>query len=300
MVDRYNRDIGWRKATGIVKYQGSKSQLTFALCCLLLVVAPNTLAAQDNASAPIKVEFYVEGEFVPDRVKGHDGARFEPTGGVFSGTVPRPSAQVTQYDLEVVYDEQSLPITIRVNKATEIVRIPIAIEKPPSCSNFHLQRRERPSTTVSTAIKQALTLGFMIDSRSGSNSCDYTAYRAAKARHDRYYNAMTYSDFLVIPSAIEDALLASAKKPTQLRRATADVERGRSQGRVRYAIVTQSNVTSALSNDEKLTQSILLQDALNDPEYSPDVQSVISAEVIERQVNDFQVRVDNQAAETNF
>lgn len=272
----------------------------FLVIAAYLTAAPPSLSAQNGSPEPIKVEILAEGDFSPNRVKGHDGARFSQNGKVFSGSVPRPRDRVKVYDLEVVYDEQSLPLTIRVNQETGTVRIPVAIERPPSCANIHLQRRERTSTTVSTAVKHALTLGFMIDSRSGTNSCDYTRFRAAKARHDRYYNAMTYSDYLVIPSAIEDALLESAKNPSQVRRAHANISNGQSQGRVRYAIVTQGNVTNSISNQDALTQSTLLQDALEDPEYAADVQKVISADVIERQVLDFQERVEIEEAAAEF
>lgn len=262
--------------------------------CLVIVAlfAVWPAASQSVAQGTIPVILSIEGELSPDRAKGPDGTPFVERVGFLEGSVPRPASGAKYYNLEVVYDDHSYPLTIRVNRATSEVRIPISIERPKSCSDFYLEKRERISSTQSNALRDALTLGFMIETRSGTDSCDARLYRAARARFDRYYDAMVASDFIVIPKSIEEALLASARIGGHLTQAQVRIERGRSEGSKRYAVVIQRNIENAETIEGKLLQSLLLKEALEDLRFKEPITSVISEDVIIKQVKDFELKTD--------
>jgi hypothetical protein len=133
----------------------------------------------------------------------------------------------------------------------------------------------------------------MIDGRSGANSCDDWPLRAAKARFDRYYNAMERSTYLVIPEGVKSALKAAATNDVERRRVDRMIAEADGAERRRLASSLQRDVLTAVRSGDTFAAyqtSALLSETASKPEYSGSVASEISPAALDKQTEDLRIQ----------
>lgn len=229
----------------------------------------------------------------PSGINGPIGDEFEKQGSQFVGSVSRPVSGVTMHDLEVVYGDQAYPLRLRIHPQTEKVQVAAAIEQPKSCANVYLRRLEKPTLTQISSVKAALTLGYMIDGRTGANSCDQWPLRAARARFERYQNAMERSIYLVIPEAVKDALRATATTEGERNQVSRVIAEGEKVERQRLAIALQNSVLAELKSGDvtaAFRSSSLLLETSRKPEFASAVATQIDPVILEKQTVDLGIR----------
>lgn len=229
------------------------------------------------------------GQNSPTGVNGPDGDAYDKTATQISGKVVRPRSGVQLYDLEVTYDNHQYPLRLRVHPETTKVQLTVALDKPRSCADLYLKRLEQPTLTQTESIKAAFTLGYMIDGRSGENSCDLWPFRAAKARFERYQNAVERSNHLAIPDGVKDALRAVARSGAERRKVAELIAIGERAERLKLASSLQQKVLASLKSGDVAAayrSSSLLLETSRQPEYSAAVASQITEEALVKQTSD--------------
>lgn len=229
------------------------------------------------------------GQVSPTGVNGPDGGAYNKTATQISGTVTRPRSGVQLYDLEVTYEDHQYPLRLRVHPETSKVQLTVARDKPKSCADVYLKRLEQPTLTQTESIKAAFTLGYMIDGRSGENSCDLWPFRAAKARFERYQNAVERSNHLAIPEGVKDALRATARSNAERKKVAGVIAIGERAERQKLASSLQQKVLASLKSGDVAAayrSSSLLLETAKQPEYAAAVASQITEEALIKQTTD--------------
>lgn len=249
-------------------------------------------ASGQNQPAPaneIEVVVRWDGTQGPSGVNGPASEPFERKGSTFVGSVPRPQSGVRFHDVEVIYRSEAYPLRVRVHPHTDRVQVPIAIDYPKSCADVHLKRLEKWTPTQIASIKAAFTLGYLIDGRAGENSCEEWPLRAAKARFERYQNAVERSNALAIPEGIKEALRRSARSESERSIVAQTIAGGEAAERQALANALQRAVHTELKAGDVVgafENSALLLATAKMPEFTSAVSSAISLEALARQTND--------------
>lgn len=278
------------------KELGPSGRSTMAIAAMVAAVsAGHQLRAQTSAAGASRIAVVVRwsGGPAPSGINGPAGEEFEKQGSLFVGSVSRPASGVTMHDLEVVYGDQAYPLRLRVHPQTEKVQVAAAIEQPKSCANVYLRRLEKQTLTQVSSVKAALTLGYMIDGRSGANSCDQWPLRAARARFERYQNAMERSNYLVIPEAVKAALRTAATSELERSQVAQVIASAEKAERQRLAIALQSSVLAELKIGDvsaAFRSSSLLLETSKKPEFASAVATQIDPEILEKQTVDLGIR----------
>jgi hypothetical protein len=271
---------------------------------LVLLAAGQTDPAASQTSAasarPVTIILRSEGADRPTSVIGPNGAPFENKGGYFQTLVIPPRSGLSEYDVEVNFGFGSYPLRIRLHPLSTDIQATVAIQRPRSCAEVYLKPLEKPALTPTAALRAAFTLSYLIDGRSGPNSCDRWPLRAAKARFDRYYNAMERSGFLVIPDGVKDALRTAASSERERKIVDQLIANSELAEKQRFAVSLQRSVFASIASghlaDAHATSAMLLETA-RQPEFAAAIASQISPEALEKQTSDLGERAasDNEA-----
>jgi hypothetical protein len=258
-------------------------------------------AQPPSGSTRIPVIVRWSGPQPPGGINGPAGEAFTKETAQFTGTLPRPTSDVRKHDLEVVYEGREYPLRVRVHPQTERVEITVAMDRPKSCANVYLRPLEKPTLTQVSSVRAALTLSYMIDGRTGENSCDQWPLRAARARFERYQNAMERSSYLVIPEAVKDALRATATTDGERRQVAMVIANGEKVERERLAMVLQNSVLAQLKSGDvtaAFSSSELLLEKSAQPEFASAIASQIDPEVLRKQTADLGIQAGVELPES--
>lgn len=286
------RKRGSAIARGLPSRGGASRQLG---CCLLALASSigfaNPAASQPTPAAakPVSVILRSDGSDRPVSVVGPNGAPFENKGTYFQASVIPPGSGLAEYDIEVNFGFGSYPLRIRLHPLSTDVQATVAIDRPRSCADVYLKPLEKPALTPTASLRAAFTLSYLIDGRSGPNSCDRWPLRAAKARFNRYYNAMERSGFLLIPDGVKDALRMAATSDRDRRavdQLIADSELAEKQ---RLAVSLQRSVLASVAIGDFTAahaSSEMLLETAQQPAFAAAITSQISRAALEKQTND--------------
>ena len=276
-------------------YQRSIAAISVFMFAATIPILPsgaqNAPASGSREMIPIIVRW--EGNINPNGVNGPDGGPFARDGAMFVGMLPRPKNGVRLQDSEITFDNQEYPLRVRTYPHSEKVQVTVALDHPKSCADVYLKRLEQPTLTQTTSIKAAFTVGYMIDGRSGENSCETWPLRAAKARFERYQNAMERSAYLVIPEAVKDALRAAATTDSDRRKVAQLLAQGDFSERQRLAGSLQNDVLAKVKSgdvDAAFASSSLLLETSKQFDYSSAVASQITLDALAKQTSDLSER----------
>lgn len=251
----------------------------------------------------ITVLVHWDGSKGPSGVNGPGGDPFENKGSFFAGTVSRPRSDVEFHDLEVAYDDHEYPLRLRVHPHTSKLQVTVALERPKSCADVFLRKLEKPTLTQTASVKAAFTLGYMIDGRAGENSCEQWPLRAARARFDRYHNAMERSTTLAIPDAVKAALRAAARTASERTKVAQIIADGEAAEKQRFASALQTTVLAALKLGDVTAAyqaSALLLETSRTEEFSSAVASQITTKALEKQTADLGERANVAERQTEI
>lgn len=243
----------------------------------------------------ITVLVHWDGAKGPSGVNGPGGDPFENKGSFFAGTVSRPRSDVEFHDLEVAYDDHEYPLRLRVHPQTSKLQVTVALERPKSCADVFLRKLEKPTLTQTASVKAAFTLGYLIDGRAGENSCEQWPLRAARARFDRYHNAMERSTTLAIPDAVKAALRTAARTTSERTKVAQIIADGEAAEKQRFASALQNTVLAALKSGDVTAAyqaSALLLETSRTEEFSSAIASQITTKALEKQTADLGERAD--------
>ena len=249
--------------------------------------------AADRGDVPVLI--YWDGAESPSGVNGPHGERFDKKGSSYEGTVARPNSTVEFADLEVAYGGHGYPVRVRVNPQSRPVPVTVALNHPKSCADVYLKKLEITTSTPIESIRAAFTLGYMIDGRAGENSCEGRQLRSAKARFERYQNAMERSETLAIPDSVKEALRKVARTDRELREVDQIIAIGEAAEKRKVASSLQRAVLASVKTGDisaAFLASTLLNERSKTQEYSAAVASQITPEALEKQTLDLGLRVE--------
>jgi hypothetical protein len=259
----------------------------------LVGTTPGAGQVTPAAGNRIIVTIRSDGPNKPASIDGPNGIPLEDKGTHFQAPLTLPAAGQAFFELVVNYGFGSFPLRLRLHPQSTDMQVTIGVDRPKSCADVYLKPLEKPTLTPNASIRAAFTLGYLIDGRSGPDSCDFWPFRAARARFDRYYNAMERSGFMVIPDGVKDALRSAAANDGDRRAVDKLIARSETAETQRLAVTLQRNVLEAIADRDFVTAhatSEVLLEAADEPDLADAVTSQISREVIEKQTRDLAER----------
>lgn len=290
-----------RHASRKMRLPGGRASAAATGIILVLAAASEAVRSQTIASSVSEIPVFVRWEDGPgpSRVNGPGGEPFEKHGSFFAGTVARPRSDLQFHDLEVAYADRDYPLRLRVHPQTDRVQVTVGLDRPRSCADVFLRKLEKPTLTATASVKAAFTLGYMIDGRAGENSCEDWPLRAAKARFDRYHNAMERSTTLAIPDGVKAAFRLAASSESERKRVAQIIAEGELAEKQRFASTLQHAVLGELKEGNvtaAFEASALLLETSKKEEYSSAVASQITPEALEKQTADLAERAGVEAS----